>query len=61
MTDQDMAKMTQLLTEAMAELKTPLARQRVVFKAKDAFMHYTAYVNEGFTQAQALQMVIAKL
>ena len=61
MAEDDAVKMAQLLKEAMAELANPIARQKVVFRAKCAYMEYTAYVNEGFTSAQALQLVIAKL
>jgi hypothetical protein len=61
MSEQDSVKMAQLLKEAMAELGTPVNRQRMVFAAKHAYMQYTAFVNEGFTAAQALQLVIAKL
>lgn len=61
MTEKDAAKMTQLLKAAMEELDTPLARERTVYTARAAWMQYGAYVGQGFTPEQAIQLVIAKL
>jgi ABC-type xylose transport system substrate-binding protein len=61
MSEQDTVKLAQLLKSAMEEMNTPVAKERLVFNARYAFMQYTSFVNEGFTPAQALQLVIAKL
>lgn len=59
--EQNAAKMAQLIRNGMEELRTPAYRERLQLIASDLFARYQAFVAAGFTEAQALQLLIAKL
>lgn len=59
-TEQDLVKGAQLLRAALLEMRTPLFSDRMIFYALDLRMKYLALVAEGFTEAQALQIVIER-
>lgn len=58
--EQNAAKVAQLIRAGMEEMQTPAYRERLRFIAADKFAIYQSFLTAGFTEAQALALVIGK-
>ena len=58
MTDSDRVKAAQMLRTAQEQLLTPEYRERIKFFSTDTFNRFQGYVAAGFTEAQAMQLII---
>jgi hypothetical protein len=58
--EKNAAKAAQLIKAAMEEMNTPAYRERLYFLARDYHNRYVSFVAAGFTEAQALALVIGK-
>lgn len=59
-TEQDAVKQAQLLRTALLNMATPGFREYIHLFALDLRMRFVALMAEGFTEAQALQIVIER-
>ena len=58
MTEQDRVKAAQLLRTAQESLLTVEYRERIKFFSTDAFNRFQGYMAAGFTETQAMQLII---
>ena len=58
MTDSDRVKAAQMLRTAQEQLLTPEYRERIKFFSTDTFNRFQGYMAAGFTEAQAMQLII---
>ena len=58
--EQNAAKLAQLIRHGLEEMQTPAYRERLRFIAADKWACYQSFIAAGFTEAQALALVIGK-
>ena len=58
--EQNAAKLAQAIRAGMEDMQTPAYRERLRFIAADVFNRYQSFIAAGFTEAQALALVIGK-
>ena len=58
MTDSDRVKAAQMLRTAQEQLLTPEYKERIKFFSTDAFNRFQGYMAAGFTESQAMQLII---
>ena len=58
--EQNAAKLAQAIRAGMEEMQTPSYRERLRLIAADTFLRYQSFIVAGFTDAQALALVIGK-
>lgn len=59
--EQNAAKLAQAIRACLEDMQTPAYRERLRYVAADAFARYQSFMAAGFTETQALAIVIAKL
>ena len=58
MTEQERVRAAQMLRTAQEQLLTPEYRERIKFFSTDTFNRFQGYMTAGFTEAQAMQLII---
>lgn len=58
--EQNAAKIAQAIRAGLEDMQTPSYRERLRFIASDTFNRYQSFIAAGFTDSQALALVIGK-
>lgn len=58
MTEEQRVRAAQMLRSAQENLMSPEYKERIKFFSTDAFNRFQGFIAAGFTEAQALQLII---